>query len=225
MPTTNERRRAIRTYRGWAISVLRETGATLLDIQLRDVDLDAALLGDRLDRSREIGVTQQVLVAHPADGRLRGLRQIEDERDCVQRAQQTQRTFLGEKPLELFAAAFAALERYHHEEDVIGPRCGRDSSRFRSLTRLCWSAHLSRTRRLSVLAGLCRCPGWRADPPLLLAYPALLGRFCLACAPRAHLRLIRSRLFRCLDRRTRRCDVGDATRAVKRCPTCQYYYR
>jgi hypothetical protein len=27
MPTTNERRRAIRTYRGWAISVLQETGA------------------------------------------------------------------------------------------------------------------------------------------------------------------------------------------------------
>jgi hypothetical protein len=72
-----------------------------LTFQLRDVDVDAALLGDRLDRSREIGVTQQVLVAHPADGRLRGLRQIEDERDCVQRAQQTQRTFLGEKPLEL----------------------------------------------------------------------------------------------------------------------------
>ena len=72
-----------------------------MTFQLRDVDVDAALLGDRLDRSREIGVTQQVLVAHPADGRLRGLRQIEDERDCVQRAQQTQRTFLGEKPLEL----------------------------------------------------------------------------------------------------------------------------
>jgi hypothetical protein len=56
---------------------------------------------NRLDRSREIGVAQQVLVAHPADGHLRGLRQIEDERDCVQRAQQTQRTFLGEKPFEL----------------------------------------------------------------------------------------------------------------------------
>jgi hypothetical protein len=47
-----------------------------LTSQLRDVDVDAALLGDRLDRSRQIGVTQQ-------------------------RAQQTQRTFLGEKPLEL----------------------------------------------------------------------------------------------------------------------------
>ena len=72
-----------------------------MTFQLRDVDVDAALPGDRLDRSREIGVTQQVPVAHPADGRLRGLRQIEDERDCVQRAQQTQRIFLGEKPLEL----------------------------------------------------------------------------------------------------------------------------
>ena len=70
-----------------------------MTFQLRDVDVDAALPGDRLDRSREIGVTQQVLVAHPADGRLRGLRQIEDERDCVQRAQGT------------FAAAFAALEK------------------------------------------------------------------------------------------------------------------
>ena len=33
------------------------------------------------------------------------------------------------------------MERYHHEEDVIGPRCGRDFGRFRSLARLCWSAH------------------------------------------------------------------------------------
>src|SRR6516164_10418814 len=97
-----------------------------------------------------------------------------------------------------FAAAFAALERCHHEEDVIGSRCGRDFGRFRSLA---WcSAHLSRTRRLSVLVGLCRCPGWTADPPLLLAYPALLGWLCLERAPSAHLRLIRSRLFRCLDR-------------------------
>ena len=70
------------------ITLLRSPSLTL---QLRDVDVDAALLGDRLDRSREIGVTQQVLLAHPADGRLQGLRQIEDERDCVQRAQQTQR--------------------------------------------------------------------------------------------------------------------------------------
>jgi len=122
--------------------------------------------------------------------------------------------------LGTFAAAFAALERYHHEEDVIGSRCGRDFGRFRSLARLCWSAHLSRTRRLSVLVGLCRCPGWRPGRPLLLAYRALLGRLCLARAPRAHLRLIRSRLFRCLDRRARRCDVGHATRAVKQCPTC-----
>lgn len=99
--------------------------------------------------------------------------------------------------LGTFAAAFAALERYHHEEDVIGSRCGRDFGRFRSLAGLCWSAHLSRTRRLSVLVGLYRCPGWRADPPLLLAYPALLGRLCLARAPRAYLRLIRSRLSVC----------------------------
>ena len=42
-----------------------------------------------------------IQTVHRADERLRGLRQIEDERDCVQRAQQTQRTFLGEKPLEL----------------------------------------------------------------------------------------------------------------------------
>ena len=157
---------------------------TPLTFQLRDVDVDAALLCDRLDRSRQIGVTQQ-------------------------RAQQTQRTFLGEKPLELLLQPFSALERNHHEEDVIGPRCGRDFGPFRSPARLCWSAHLSRTRRLSVLVGLCRCPGWRADSPLLLAYPALLGRLCLARAPRAHLRLIRLRLVRCLDRRTRRCDVGD----------------
>ena len=109
----------------------------------------------------------------------------------------------------ILAAAFSALERNHHEEDVIGPRCRRDFGPFRSPAGLCWSAHLSRTRRLSVLVGLCRCPGWRADPPLLLAYPALLGRLCLARAPRAHLRLIRLRLVRCLDRRTRRCDVGD----------------
>src|SRR4029077_20031546 len=122
--------------------------------------------------------------------------------------------------LGTFAAAFAALERYHHEEDVIGSRCGRDFGRFSRLARLCWSAPFSRARRLSVLVGLCRRPGWRPGRPLLLAYRALLGRLCLARAPRAHLRLIRSRLFRCLDRRTRRCDVGDATRAVKQCPTC-----
>ena len=36
--------------------------------------------------------------------------------------------------------------------------------------------------------------------PKILAYPALLGRLCLERAPSAHLRLIRSRLFRCLDR-------------------------
>jgi hypothetical protein len=116
--------------------------------------------------------------------------------------------FLERNPSN-FCCSLRCVGRYHHEEDVIGPRCGRDFGRFRSLARLCWSAHLSRTRRLSVLVGLCRCPGWRADLPLLLAYPALLGRFCLARAPRAHLRLIRSWLFRCLDRRTRRCDVGD----------------
>jgi hypothetical protein len=44
-----------------------------------------------------------------------------------------------------------------------------------------------------------------------LAYPALLGRLCLARAPRARLRLIRSRLFLCLDRRARRCDAGDGS--------------
>ena len=53
-----------------------------LTFQLRDVD--AALLGDRLGRSREIGVMQQVLVAHLADGGPRGLRQIEDERMPIQ---------------------------------------------------------------------------------------------------------------------------------------------
>jgi hypothetical protein len=142
-----------------------------------------------LDRSREIGVTQQVLVAHPADGRLRGLRQIKDERNCVQRAQQTQRAFLGWKPLELLLQPSLRWKGYHHEEDANGPCCGRDFGRIRCLAGLRWSAHLSRTRRLSVLVGLCRCPGWRADPPLLLAYPALLGRSCLARAPRAHLRL------------------------------------
>jgi hypothetical protein len=106
-----------------------------------------------------------------------------------QRAQQTQSTFLG----GTFAAAFSALERNHHEEDVIGPRCGRDFGPFRSPARLCWSAHLSRTRWLSVLVGLCRCPGWKAGPPLLLGYPGLLGRLCLAQAPRAHLRLTTER--------------------------------
>ena len=34
-------------------------------------------------------------------------------------------------------AAFAALERYHHEEDVVGSRCRRDFGRFSSLARLC----------------------------------------------------------------------------------------
>src|SRR5215471_15182387 len=101
--------------------------------------------------------------------------------------------------MEPFAAALAALE-YRHEEDVIGSRCGRDFGRFRSLARLCserwlgprsWSAHLSRTRRLSALVGVCRCPGWRADRPLLLGESALLGREWLARAPRAGLRLIK----------------------------------
>ena len=101
---------------------------------------------------------------------------------------------------ETFADASAALERYHHEEDVIGSRCGREFGRFRSLARLRLSALLFRTRRLSVLFGLCRCTGWRSNRPLLLAYPALLGRLCLAGAPRAHLRLIRSRLFRRLTK-------------------------
>jgi hypothetical protein len=111
-------------------------------------------------------------------------------------------------PLSDRLAAFAALERFHHEEDVVGSRCRRDFGRFRSLVRLCWSAlrlrprrqsvsaHLSRTRRLSILVGLCRCPGWRADFALPLDNPARLGRACLARAPRAHLRLIRWRLFR-----------------------------
>jgi len=61
---------------------------------------------------------------------------------------------LGQMSLSRQAQAL----RYHHEEDVICSRCGRDFGRFRSLARLCWSAHLSRTRRLSVLVGLCRCP-------------------------------------------------------------------
>ena len=57
-------------------------------LQLGDVDIDAALLGDRLDRSREIGVAHQhqVLIARSANGRRGGPRQIEGERDRVQRA-------------------------------------------------------------------------------------------------------------------------------------------
>jgi hypothetical protein len=39
-------------------------------------------------------------------------------------------------------------------------------------------------------------PRLESRAPLLLGYPGLLGRLCLAQAPRAHLRLIRSRLFR-----------------------------
>ena len=35
-----------------------------LALQLGDVDINAALLGDGLDPSREIGVAQQILVAH-----------------------------------------------------------------------------------------------------------------------------------------------------------------
>jgi hypothetical protein len=78
------------------------------------------------------------------------------------------------------------------EEDVVGSRCGRDFGRFRSLACLCWSAHLSRTRRLSLLVGLRRRSSWTADPALLLAHPALLGRFHMARTPRASLRLTRS---------------------------------
>jgi hypothetical protein len=59
-------------------------------LQPGDVDINAALLSDRLDRSREIGVAHQVLIAHPADGCPGHLGQIEDQRDYVQRAQQTQ---------------------------------------------------------------------------------------------------------------------------------------
>ena len=57
------------------------------------------------------------------------------------------------------------MERYHHEEDVIGARYGRDIGRFRSLARLFWSAHLSRTRRLSVLAGYVDAPVGDPMPP------------------------------------------------------------
>lgn len=99
------------------------------------------------------------------------------------------------------------------EKDIVGSRCRRESSRFSSLARLCWStlrtrrqsvsAYLSRTRRLSILVWLCRCSGWRADAALLLDNSTLLGRLCMARAPRAHLRLITSRLFGCLDRPSR----------------------
>src|SRR6516165_8596262 len=105
--------------------------------------------------------------------------------------------------------AFAVLEGYHHEEDVIGSRCSRDFGCFRSLVRLCWSAHLSRTRWLSVLVGLCRCPGWRAGRPLLLAYRALVGWSCLARAPRAPLLLIRSRCFGASKRRATGRSQGE----------------
>jgi hypothetical protein len=148
------------------------------------------------------GSRNKFLVAHPADGRLEGCDRLRMSATAFDALSKHHVHFL-ERTLGTFAAAFAALERYHHEEHVIGPRCGRDFGRFRSLARLCWSAHLSRTRRLSVLVGLCRCSGWRADPRLLLAYPTLLGRLCLARAPRAYLRLSRSRLFRSLGRRTR----------------------
>jgi hypothetical protein len=40
-----------------------------LTLQLGELDVDAALLGDRLNRSREIGVAQQIVVAHSADRR------------------------------------------------------------------------------------------------------------------------------------------------------------
>ena len=60
-----------------------------LALQLRDVDVHAALLGDGLDRSREIGIAQQFLVAQSANGCPGGLRHIENKRDRVQRAQQT----------------------------------------------------------------------------------------------------------------------------------------
>jgi hypothetical protein len=46
-----------------------------LAFQLGNVDVDAALLGDRVDRSREIGVAQQFLVAYFADRRPGELRQ------------------------------------------------------------------------------------------------------------------------------------------------------
>jgi hypothetical protein len=44
------------------------------------VDADAALLSNRLDRSRENRGHAASPGSYPADGRLRGLRQIEDER-------------------------------------------------------------------------------------------------------------------------------------------------
>jgi hypothetical protein len=40
----------------------------------------------------------------------------------------------------LLAAAELRWKGYHHEEDAIGSRCGRDFGRFRSLARLWWSA-------------------------------------------------------------------------------------
>ena len=38
-------------------------------------------------------------------------------------------------------AAFAALERFHHEEDVVGSRCRRDFGRFSSLARYAGSRY------------------------------------------------------------------------------------
>lgn len=76
-PDTCGRKIAVRQ----TITASRSSSLTL---QLGDVDVDAALLGDRLDRSREIGVAQQVMVAHPANGCHGGLRQIEDEHHRVQ---------------------------------------------------------------------------------------------------------------------------------------------
>jgi len=57
-------------------------------------------------------------------------------------------------------------------------------------------------RNKSTLAFPRYYSGWIAGHPLLLAYPALLGWLCLAHAPRAHLRLIRSWL---VEARSYRC--------------------
>src|SRR6516164_852958 len=51
---------------GWTIAGAPYSSP--LALQLGDVDIHAALLGDGLDRAREIGIAQQFLVTHSANG-------------------------------------------------------------------------------------------------------------------------------------------------------------
>ena len=109
------------------------------------------------------------------------------------------------------AWAFAALERYHREDDVIGSLRPRlwpfpqprplmlvhamitDPAAIRIRALIPDPTAIRTFRAMSM-------PRLESQPAPATGSSSASGTGMLARAPRAHLRLIRSRLYRCLDR-------------------------